>query len=253
MADWSDLDRELNRWEAAGLVPTFWWRDDDAERPCPALDRLLALSQSHGLPLHLAVVPAGAGPELSERLARERDVFALQHGLAHLNHEPRGLGASEIGDNREITRQLDDLRDGWQRLNAAEIPNLLAALAPPWNRIAAGTVGHLAGLGYKALSTSHPRAHRMPAEGLMQVNIHVDPIRWKDGAGFRGTARILDAICQHLADRRLGRVDSGEPTGILTHHLQTDEEVWDFLDAFFDHLPRGRVDWVRLSDLIDAA
>ena len=35
---------ELARWKAAGHAPAFWWRDDDARRPTPALDRLLALS-----------------------------------------------------------------------------------------------------------------------------------------------------------------------------------------------------------------
>lgn len=252
MADWSDLDEELNRWHAAGAGPSFWWRDDDARAPGAALDRLLDLARRHGLPLHLAVVPADVGPALSDRLSQEPDVFAMQHGYAHVNHEPRGHGASEIGDHRDMARQLDDLRAGWERLNGAAVPRLLPALAPPWNRISPRTVQHLADLGYRLLSTSHPRAAQRPTDGLMQVNIHVDPIRWKEGPRFRGTARILDAICTHLADRRTCRVDGTEPTGILTHHLQTDDRVWSFLDDFFGHLSSRSVTWLRLADILDS-
>ena len=43
MTGWADLDAELDRWKAAGRAATLWWRDDDATRPTPALDRLLAL------------------------------------------------------------------------------------------------------------------------------------------------------------------------------------------------------------------
>ncbi len=252
MAVWADLNRELDEWDAAGVVPTFWWRGDDAEAPSAELDRLLALALRHVLPLHLAVVPARVGTALAKRLDSAPDVYALQHGFSHANHEPAGGRASEIGDHRALELQMRDLRDGWRRLNAAAVPNLLPVLAPPWNRIADATVGHLAGLGYRMLSAAHPRPARVPATGLMQVNIHVDPIRWKDGPQFRGARRILDGICRHLFDRRLGVVDGAEPTGILTHHLQTDEEVWDFLDEFFARMAR-RVRWVRLSDLLDPA
>jgi hypothetical protein len=253
MADWSDLDAELARWDAAGAVATFWWRDDDVQAPTDALDRLLGLARQHDLPLHLAVVPDGLDPDLARRLAPERDVHTLQHGFAHKNHEPRGAGASEVGDHREMELQLRDLRDGWQGLSRAGLPNLLAGFVPPWNRISDRTVPHLAGLGYRLLSTSNPRATTCPSPGLTQVNIHVDPIRWKGGAHFRGEARILGAICQHLADRRSGAADPDEPTGLSTHHLQMTDEVWDFVEHLLDRLSRRPFRWLRLADLVDAA
>lgn len=252
MAEWSDLDAELIRWDAAGTVATFWWRDDDVQAPTDALDRLLGLARQYELPLHLAVVPDGLDPNLATRLAAERDIHTMQHGFAHKNHEPRGAGASEVGDHRDMEFQLRDLRDGWQRLRQANLPNLLAAFVPPWNRISDRTVPHLARLGYGLLSASHPRATEFPAPGLLQVNIHVDPIRWKGGAHFRGTARILDGICEHLADRRSGTVDRGEPTGLSTHHLQMTDDVWDFVGELLDRLSRRPVRWLRLADLVDA-
>lgn len=252
MADWSDLDAELTRWEAAGTVATFWWRDDDVQAPTAALDRLLALARQHDLPLHLAVVPDGLDPALAGRLSVEADVYAMQHGFSHKNHEPKGAGASEVGDHRAIDLQLRDLRDGWHRLRRADLPNLLAVFVPPWNRISDRTVPHLAGLGYLILSASHPRRAASPAPGLMQVNIHVDPIRWKGGARFRGTARILDGICEHLAARRCGTVDRDEPTGLSTHHLQMSDEIWEFVGELLDRLSRRSVRWLRLAELLDA-
>ncbi len=253
MTGWSRLEKELDRWDAAGEVPTFWWRDDDAEAPTPALDRLVALADRYSVPLHLAVVPANVGTDLSDRLAELTDVFTMQHGFAHVNHEPGGAGASEIGDHRDILLQLGDLREGWQRLNWVRLPNLLSALAPPWNRISDKTVPHLASLGFRLLSTSHPRTSQFPADGLLQVNIHFDPIRWKGGARFRGLDPILDGLCGHLADRRRCIVDRDEPTGMLTHHLQTDEEVWGFVEDLLERLSRRQARWVRLRDLMNAA
>lgn len=252
MAVWSDLETELKRWHASGETPTLWWRDDDVRAPSPALDRLLGLVRRHDVPLHLAVVPQAIDPALADRLALDPRVITMQHGLAHVNHEPKGAGASEIGDHRDLELQLRDLRDGWQRLNAAGLPNIIAALAPPWNRISEATVPHLAGLGYRILCTSYPRQSRSPADGLMQVNIHVDPIRWKGGARFRGLERTLDGFCEHLRDRRLGRADRDEPTGMLTHHLQTSDDVWEFVNDLLDRMSRQSVRWVRLSDLSDA-
>src|SRR5216684_8019215 len=65
-ADWLDLERELDAWRAAGRSATLWWRDDDAVRPTPALDRLLAIAA--GVPLALAVIPGPTGAPLAERL-----------------------------------------------------------------------------------------------------------------------------------------------------------------------------------------
>lgn len=254
MAAWPDLEQELRVWRSAGLSPTFWWRDDDAEAPTPALERLIALSERHGAPLHLAVVPKMVSPSLADRLARSPDVYVMQHGYAHLNHEPLGARASEVGLHRPVADQLDDLRDGWRSLVEAGIPNLLPAFAPPWNRISDTTVGHLPGLGYRLLSTCHARESAAPVPGLHQVNIHVDPIRWKGGPSCRGVEATLEILVRHLRQRRTGLADRDEPTGLSTHHLQTDEAVWDLLEELLERLGhRGGVEWVRLISLTGPA
>src|SRR5882762_9167952 len=77
---WRSLDAELDLWAAQGRIARLWLRDDDAVEPSPALDRLLAVCNGHGVPLLLAIIPAGAGLALAQRLAGEANVLPCQHG-----------------------------------------------------------------------------------------------------------------------------------------------------------------------------
>ncbi|WP_390912133.1 polysaccharide deacetylase family protein [Pseudosulfitobacter sp. SM2401] len=247
MATWVDLDAELQLWKDAGCSPTFWWRDDDTQAPTDDLDRLIGLAERYAAPLHLAVIPVGINPALASRLSASPLVYALQHGFAHVNHEPKGTRASEIGDLRDVTLQIADLRAGWQKLAMAELPNLLPVLVPPWNRVAQKTLPHLPALGFRMLSAFDGGASAADVAGLQQINAHVDPVRWKNGAEFRGTEKTLAQVVEHLCARRLGQAN--EPTGFLTHHLQTDAATWDFIDALLDRL-QG-FEWICLSSVIE--
>jgi hypothetical protein len=40
----------------------------------------------------------------------------------------------------------------------------------------------------------------------------------------------------HLAARRTGVADPGEPTGLLTHHRDMDEPLWEFLAELLPRL-----------------
>lgn len=254
MATWQDLDDELAAWRGGGLKPSFWWRDDDAEAATPALDRLIALAERHGAPLHLSVVPGGLCASLRERLERAQDVYVMQHGYAHINHEPPGARASEVGQHRPLADQIADLQDGWRRLMEARLPNLLPAFVPPWNRIGDKTAACLPNLGFRLLSACHARESASPHPGLHQVNIHMDPIRWKGGAAFRGTEATLEILVRHLRERRTGLADPEEPTGISTHHLQTGEQAWAFLEELLARLGhRSEMEWFRLASLTGPA
>ena len=57
MASWGDLEGELDRWTEAGLLATLWWCDDDAAALNPEIERLLGLSETYRVPLHLATIP----------------------------------------------------------------------------------------------------------------------------------------------------------------------------------------------------
>ena len=255
MATWQDLDRELEAWLAAGRTATLWWRDDDATQPTPALARLLALAARFGQPLHLAVIPAQLETGVAGLLAGRPEVRVLQHGYAHIDHiASAGQGAAELGPGRPKAVLCGELAEGWRRLAAAGLPRLLPVLVPPWNRIASEVVAWLPGLGYRGLCTFGGRAGPEAAPGLLQVDSHCDPIRWKGGPRFCGLEAALEVLVGHLSARRSGRVDANEPSGILTHHLETDEATWAFMEELLARTAgRPGARWIGLETLLQPA
>lgn len=246
MSLWAPLDAELALWKAAGERPVFWWRDDDAQAPTEALETMLGLAGKHQVPLHMAVIPKGLSPELAPRLTGCPMVRVMQHGFAHVNHEPKGTPASEIGVSRPLQAQAADLAQGMALLQAAGLPRLMPALVPPWNRIADTTRAALPGMGYRMLSAYGGRGSDAPVAGLTQVDGHLDPIRWKHGRQFRGADAMVRMTTEALSARRIGTQRG--PIGFLTHHLQTDAGTWAFTDAWLARLSGAT--WAGLEDLI---
>jgi peptidoglycan/xylan/chitin deacetylase (PgdA/CDA1 family) len=226
---WETLGRELDLWADADRRATLWWRDDDAAAVTPALERLLGLQREHAVPLALAVIPDRLEPGLSLRLAGCAGVAILQHGYRHRNHAGKGEGAWEFGDHRPLEQAAADLAAGQRQLVEAFGRHFLPVLAPPWNRISDRVVQRLPTLGFIGLTTFRARDRAEAAPGLVQVNAHCDPIKWKQGARFSGTGRALDDLIGHLRARRMGTADPGEPTGLLTHHLALDAPAWEFV------------------------
>jgi hypothetical protein len=242
-AAWAAFARELRAWRDAGRVATFWWRDDDAGRPDPGFERLLALAATTGQPLGLAVVPAWLTPEVAAALHEVPPrVTVLQHGWAHANHEPAsappGAGKpkpAECGAARPAAAVLAEASAGWARLTAAVGARALPVFVPPWNRIAPAVRDGLTAAGYRALSTFGPRDPR-DVSGLRQLNCHADPVVWREGKRFAGCAATLERLRDHLAARREGRVDPTEPTGLLTHHRDMAADFWGFLEEWLTRL-----------------
>jgi hypothetical protein len=233
--DWTRFDEAVARAADAGYVPTFWWRDDDAVRHTPALDRLLAMARRFGVPLALAVIPAGAEPSLAARLADESLGTALVHGHSHSNHAPRGEKKAEFGAHRPLARMIDEARNALAVAVRAGLP-LVPVFVPPWNRAAPALVEALPDLGYRGVSMFKDRAVALAAPGLVQVNAHLDPIAWDAGGGLGDPAALLSTAVRAVADRATGRADRGEAIGLLTHHLVHDEAVWAFCEEFLEHV-----------------
>jgi hypothetical protein len=239
-AAWARLAAELDRWPHG--TATLWWRDDDAGRASPAFDRLLALASAQRVPLALAVVPAWLEEAVAAQIrSAPGGVHVLQHGYAHRNHEPPGPGGTrgkpaELGSARPPDVATAELGAGWARLAALVPTRLQAALVPPWNRIDPAVRDALPDAGYRLLSTFGPRTGLPAGARLRVVNAHVDPIEWRMNKRFGGAARTLDELTIHLADRRLGRVDAQEPTGLLTHHADLTPVAWTCLDELFGRL-----------------
>jgi hypothetical protein len=254
MASWSDLDCELDRWAGEGLTATLWWRDDDAAELNPEIERLVALAAAHDVPLHLATIPRHLSDALVAALKPYGQLRILQHGYAHVDHAPKGAGSWELGPHRPQARILEELALGSARLRTAFGQRFLPVLVPPWTRIDQDLVARLPGVGLAALSMEGARLRRFAAPGVATFNAHCDPIKWKGGARFTGTERALDEIVGHLAARRQGRADIAEPTGLCTHHMAHDGEVWDFVEALLARtLAHGCVRWIGLEAELDQA
>lgn len=242
MSTWRALEEELDAWAETGLGADFWWRDDDAVEPTPALDRLLDLAGRHDAPVTLAVIPARSAWTLGERIAGLELVTPVQHGFAHRNHAPAGEKKIELGPHRAAGAIREELARGRALMGAIFGSKFLPVLVPPWNRIAPDLIEVLPELGLTGLSTHGPR-DAAPVVGLTQVNSHADIMQWRAPRGFLGEAGALDLIRGHLGGRRLDRAepaaaDPSEPTGILTHHLAHDDAAWHFLARLLDLVAR---------------
>ena len=241
---------ELDAWAAEGQAASLWWRDDDCIEPTAALDRMIELSTTYNVPLGLAVIPAKVKPMLATRLAKAETVFVLQHGYTHTNHAAKGERAAEFGAQRPVAVRAAEIANGWQRL--ADLPRRLPVFVPPWNRYDADIAGAAARIGLKVISAFGPK--RPLEAGVTEANCHCDIISWKTTRGFTGVTKSVGMLVEHLVARRQGRGDGTktEVTGVLSHHLNHDEECWTFLETLFrlTHTHPG-ARWVTPAELTD--
>ncbi len=217
-----DLAGELDRWSAAGLTVRAWWRDDDLSAPGPGLNRLLEHARALAAVPLLAVIPAGVGTALAERLDGEPVAIGV-HGWSHANHESAGRKA-EFGPSRPPERAWSDLARAHARIRDLFGHRAAAVLVPPWNRIRPDLVDRLPGLGFDLLSTHGFRPAPGAVAGLVQVNTHLDVIAWRGDRRFIGA----DAMARELAGRLAACRTAGpaEPVGLLTHHLVMSASDW---------------------------
>lgn len=241
---------EAWRWRRAGRTARLWWRDDDADGDCVRLERLLRLSLESGVPLTLAVVPTGDMLSLAARLGgRGGDasrVSVAQHGVDHQNRRT-GPAAGEFPHDW-TPRELEiALRRGWSLIQ--DLPHAEPVFVPPWNDIHPGLEAALAACGYAGWSVNGEVA----SPGLARVDVHLDLLRWRGGARFRGKGRFLKAFSAELRRRRKAGCWEA-PIGLLTHHLAHDDRSWDFLERFLRWTARRpEMSWAALPALIREA
>lgn len=238
---------EVGRWRRAGRTARLWWRDDDAVGGSAALDRLLRASDAWGVPLTLAAVPGGDMAGLGERLSRAAVVTVVQHGVDHQNRRS-GQVAGEFPHDWPQERVETALRHG--RRLIGDLPRVQAVFVPPWNDIHPRLAESLRACGYAGWSASGTVAS---SEGVPRVDVHLDLLRWRGAARFRGRGRFLRALTAELRRRRKAGLWEA-PIGLLTHHLAHDAPSWAFLDAFLRWTTERReMAWVALPALIGEA
>jgi peptidoglycan/xylan/chitin deacetylase (PgdA/CDA1 family) len=239
---WLPLAAELERWKAAGRSADFWLRDDDAVEPTAPLDRLLALTGDFGIPVTLAVIPAFTDEALVRRLALAPHAAVAVHGWSHRNYAPEGRKRQELGSHRPRGVVLDELSRGLSHLTRLHGDRAIPMLVPPWNRIDAGLLPDLRAIGFTALSVYGPAK---PAP-LSVINTNVDLMDWHGTRGCRDHGALVRDIVGEL-DRSFA---SGEPVGLLTHHLVHDEAAWAFLNGLFEVTAGRACHWHSARELI---
>ncbi|NLR98304.1 polysaccharide deacetylase [Rhizobium sp. P38BS-XIX] len=243
-AEWQPLRDELRRWSEAGKTAKFWFRDDDAIEPTPALDRLLSLANRFDVPMALAIIPGPTGEALAERLSRENLVTATVHGWTHQNYAPDDTKKQELGLHRPQEIVLEELHRGFDKIKALYPSQFIPLLVPPWNRIDDAFLPHLAPFGYRAVSV-FGLAKQSPI-GL--INTHIDIMRWHGARGGLPHAEILGHLVEELQNRFAG---NDEPIGIMTHHLVHDDLAWDFVETLFEETAsHAAIEWRPVGDFV---
>ena len=226
-----------------GKPVRFWLRDDDAVEPGAALDRLLELAQTYSVPMTLALIPAGTGNALQQRLASAQQVAVAVHGWSHRNHAPVGEKNQELGSHRAQPLVVAELTRGFNHLSDLYKTQFLPMLVPPWNRISDALVPELGAIGFRALSTFGDQAH----DSIAMINTQIDIIDWKGSRGGRTTHDLVTEIVAQLQA-------SEDAIGVLTHHLVHDQQAWEFLQQLFSvtsQHPAAR--WVEAGELLPEA
>lgn len=204
----------------------FWWRDDDAGRDHPRLERLLALAERRAAPVALAVVPGWLEPGCAARVRRCPRAWVLQHGVEHRDRARPGERRIELGGAADLGELAQALAHGRERLRGAFGARFLPVLVPPWNRIAPPLLPLLPALGYAACSAlaggGGPAV--APVPGLRRVDAHLDLVAWRDGRRPLTFAEAADRLAAVL------RARPGEPIGVLSHHLVMDDAAFAALD-----------------------
>ncbi len=234
--DWSPVDEALRRAKDEECPIQFWWRDDDAIADTPQLDRLLGLARRFDAGLALAVIPKRLEPSLVQRLSSEEAAFAMVHGWSHENHAPEGQKKAEFGSHRPLEVMVAQAEEALHVAKERLGPKLLPVFVPPWNRVSPELVPRLPGLGFTGLSTFSDRKAAYPANALLQINTHVDPIDWHGTRSLADPAWIVATLAQAVEKRVMGSADKDEPIGFLTHHLIHDDVIWSLCERLMVRL-----------------
>ena len=200
------------------------------------------------------MIPALAEQSLVDAVSKAKVATVVQHGYAHRNHAPPGARNWELGSHRPVDQSIGELELGRAALEERFGSRFAPVLVPPWNRIDPRVVERLPGAGFHGLSTFGPRSPSISTPGLVQCNTHVDLVAWRRDRAFIGVDAAVDRLVSHLAARRAGTVDPAETTGLLTHHLDFDDDAWAFLaDLVACTCRHGAATWVDVHTAFGTA
>lgn len=222
------LRAALDRVAAAGGTVRLWWRDDDLERPGPALDTLLGTLGEHGIVPALAAIAGRVTPEAVAALAGG-PARLFVHGWQHSNHAGPGGRKSEFGPERPAEARLAEIAEGRRRLDRLAGDRALPCFVPPWNRIGDDLLHRLGETGVTALSGFAAPGRTVPAAAVPRLDTHVDLIDWRGGREPLPGDAAAAALAARIRTPASGECHESPvdgPIGILSHHLVTGAAAW---------------------------
>lgn len=232
--NWDPIKEEIKIWNGEGLCLPFWWRDDDAVKPTPELERLNTLSLDLQIPVHIAVIPKFATLELADFVKANHNITSLIHGWSHENHAPEGQKKAEFGAHRSKEEMKLDLQRSVSQMSEIFGETYSTIFVPPWNRVSPEIYPLLVELGISMISASKVRQNKNIYPGLEQINTHLEPISYKVKNTLVEPEIFIAKLSAKLHDRRIGIADNSEPFGYLTHHLAQNEDMWRLSETFLN-------------------
>jgi hypothetical protein len=197
------------------------------------------------------VIPSGDMDGLGCALDGAELVNVAQHGVDHQNRRT-GAAAGEFADDWSRGRLAVELARGWTRI--ASLPRARRLFVPPWNDVHPALEAALQDCGFFGWSAEGAiGAEDQGPEAFPRLDVHLDLMRWRGGARFRGRRRFLAGLRRELARRRKARLWDA-PIGLLSHHLAHDEPAWDFLGEFLQwSRAHPQLGWADLPSLMPPA
>jgi hypothetical protein len=249
---WLPVVQELNIWDDHGLCLDVWWRDDDASRPSKELDTLLEYCCTRDIPVTLAVIPTTATQSLAARTVVEPGISIVVHGLSHANRAAAEEPPSEFPDS--LTDGAQRASAGLHLLQSLFGNSVLPVFAPPWNSCGPNTEVNLSSYGFRGISKYGLSTEQPVFKGVKRLNVHINPIDW--GAtppNILPMDVVVAEIVKQLRDRREKRNWLSEPLGIMSHHADHNDEIWNFFHAFADVLANcNGVNFRSIEELISS-
>ena len=244
MSAWLDSVRAALDAAPAPLV--VFIRDDDAGWEDARLARLLDVTERHGAPIDLAVIPvamdAARAKSLRERRAASAGLMGLhQHGYRHVNHQPEGRNC-EFGSHRTRREQHGDIAAGQAMLADLLDGAIDPFFTPPWNRCTHDTATVLADLGFTALSRD-VTAEPFDLPGLAEPRVAFDWFGKRKGVPL---TRVELGV--HLASG----VREATTLGVMFHHAVMDDDDFAGVEELVALLARHPMVELRsMADVVD--
>ena len=209
------------------------FRADDIGAPGKNFFRLMDIFLKHKTPLSLAVVPSWLmKPRWESFQSYNLKAPSLwcwhQHGWRHTNHEPDGKKKQEFGPARTVYAVINDIENGWKRLESIMGNTFYPVFTPPWNRCSIDTLTMLNQMAYNAVSRIEGAFPRAPGK-LPDYHINMDLHTRKETNPAKGWENLFEEL--------KGGLSNGY-CGIMIHHQRMNDLAFDFIELLLEEIQK---------------